>query len=104
MDKLSTELRDIAKEENIKLVANEIDDVLIYALFQQVGIHFLKNRGNPDAFEPAPGTEPAEAPPAPVAAAAPAASEKDGRELPRQRQRYPVRCRGGAPGMPISAR
>jgi oxaloacetate decarboxylase alpha subunit len=75
MDKLSTELRDIAKEENIKLAANEIDDVLIYALFQQVGIHFLKNRGNPDAFEPAPGTEPAEAPPEPVAAAAPAASE-----------------------------
>jgi oxaloacetate decarboxylase alpha subunit len=75
MDKLSTELREIAKEENIKLVANEIDDVLIYALFQQVGIHFLKNRDNPDAFEPAPGTEPAEAPPAPIAAAAPAASE-----------------------------
>ncbi len=75
MDKLSTELRGIAKEENIKLVANEIDDVLIYALFQQVGINFLKNRGNPDAFEPAPGTEPAEATPAPVAAAAPAASE-----------------------------
>jgi len=49
--------------------------VLIYALFQQVGIHFLENRGNPEAFEPAPGTEPAEAPPAPVAAAAPAASE-----------------------------
>ena len=75
MDKLSTELRDIAKEENIKLVANEIDDVLIYALFQQVGINFLKNRGNPDAFEPAPGTEPAEAPPGPVAAAVPTASE-----------------------------
>lgn len=75
MDKLSTELRGIAKEENIKLVANEIDDVLIYALFQQVGINFLKNRGNPDAFEPAPETEPAEAAPAPVAAAAPAASE-----------------------------
>jgi oxaloacetate decarboxylase alpha subunit len=75
MDKLSTELRDIAKEENIKLVTNDIDDVLIYALFQQVGINFLKNRGNPDAFEPAPGTEPAEAPPEPVAAAAPTASE-----------------------------
>jgi oxaloacetate decarboxylase alpha subunit len=69
IDKLSTELRDIAKEENIKLVANEIDDVLIYALFHQVGIHFLKNRGNPDAFEPAPGTEPAEVTPTPVAAA-----------------------------------
>ena len=72
IDKLGTELRDIAKAENIKLVADEIDDVLIYALFQQVGINFLKNRGNPDAFEPAPGTEPVEAPPAPVAAATPA--------------------------------
>jgi len=75
IDKLSAELRDIAKEENIKLAANEIDDVLIYALFQQVGINFLKNRGNPDAFEPAPGTEFAETPTAPVAASAPAASE-----------------------------
>ncbi len=75
IDKLSAELRDIAKEENIKLAANEIDDVLIYALFQQVGINFLKNRGNPDAFEPAPGTEPAETPITPIAASAPAASE-----------------------------
>ena len=73
MDRLSKELRDIAKEENIKLAENDIDDVLIYALFQQVGINFLKNRGNPDAFEPAPGTEPVEAPPAPIAAAAPVA-------------------------------
>ncbi|MCP4873914.1 MAG: sodium-extruding oxaloacetate decarboxylase subunit alpha [Gammaproteobacteria bacterium] len=68
MDKLSNELRELAKAENIKLVQNEIDDVLIYALFHQVGINFLKNRGNPDAFEPAPGKEP-EAVVAPVAAA-----------------------------------
>jgi len=73
MDKLSAELRDLAKEENIKLAANDIDDVLIYALFHQVGINFLKNRGNPDAFEPAPGTEP-EMAPAPVASLAPAAA------------------------------
>jgi len=69
MDKLNAELHDIAKAENIKLVADEIDDVLIYALFQQVGINFLKNRGNPDAFEPAPGSEPAAAPPTAVATA-----------------------------------
>ena len=75
MDKLTGELRDIAKGENIKLADNEIDDVLIYALFQQVGINFLKNRGNPDAFEPAPGSEPEPAPAAaPTVAAAPAAS------------------------------
>ncbi len=57
MDKLAAELRDIAKAENIALDNNEIDDVLIYALFPQVGTKFLKNRGNPDAFEPAPGLE-----------------------------------------------
>jgi oxaloacetate decarboxylase alpha subunit len=73
MDKLTTELRSLAKEENIKLASSEIDDVLIYALFQQVGINFLKNRDNPDAFEPAPGKEP-EATPAPVAAVSVAAA------------------------------
>ena len=71
MDKLTAELKALAKEENIKLVDNEIDDVLIYALFPQVGTRFLKNRGNPDAFEPAPGKEaqavtPAAAEPEPV--------------------------------------
>ncbi len=70
MDKLTEELKGIAKDESIKLCDNEIDDVLIYALFQQVGINFLKNRDNPDAFEPAPGTEPEAA--APAAPAAPA--------------------------------
>ena len=69
MERLTDELRSLAKEENIKLSDNEIDDVLIYALFQQVGINFLKNRGNPDAFEPAPGAEP-EAAPMPVATTA----------------------------------
>jgi len=62
MDKLTAELKALAKEENIKLVDNEIDDVLIYALFPQVGTKFLKNRDNPDAFEPAPGSEPETAP------------------------------------------
>jgi oxaloacetate decarboxylase alpha subunit len=74
MDRLTNELRELAREENIRLADNEIDDVLIYALFQQVGINFLKNRGNADAFEPAPGTEPEEAPASPPAAAQPAAA------------------------------
>ena len=56
MDKLTAELKALAAEENIKLADNTVDDVLIYALFAQVGIKFLKNRGNPDAFEPAPGS------------------------------------------------
>lgn len=56
MDKLAMELKDIAAEKNIKLAEGdrEIDDVLTYALFPQVGLKFLENRNNPDAFEPVP--------------------------------------------------
>jgi oxaloacetate decarboxylase alpha subunit len=57
MDRLAAELKALAKEENFRLADDEIDDVLIYALFPQVGTKFLKNRGNADAFEPAPGKE-----------------------------------------------
>ncbi|MBD1555374.1 sodium-extruding oxaloacetate decarboxylase subunit alpha [Vibrio sp. S9_S30] len=46
-----------AKEDGISLAEDIVDDVLTYALFPQVGLKFLKNRNNPDAFEPAPGTE-----------------------------------------------
>jgi oxaloacetate decarboxylase (Na+ extruding) subunit alpha len=54
MDKLTAELKGIAKEKGIKLATDEIDDVLTYALFPQIGLKFLENRGNPAAFEPAP--------------------------------------------------
>ena len=54
MDKLTAELRELAKEKGIKLAAEEIDDVLTYALFPQIGLKFLENRGNPAAFEPVP--------------------------------------------------
>lgn len=54
MDKLTAELRGIAQEKGIKLAKDEIDDVLTYALFPQIGLKFLENRGNPAAFEPAP--------------------------------------------------
>ena len=61
---LQTEkLNHIAIERKIRLADEVIDDVLTYALFPQIGIRFLQNRGNPDAFEPPPGTE---APPAPA--------------------------------------
>jgi oxaloacetate decarboxylase alpha subunit len=68
MDKLSQEFGDLAKEKGIKVAECEIDDVLTYALFPQIGLKFLQNRDNPDAFEPAPGTEPEPAA-APTAAA-----------------------------------
>lgn len=74
LEALTAELAEKAKAEGIKLADETVDDVLTYALFPQVGLKFLKNRGNPDAFEPAPGTEP-EMKTAPVAAAAPGATE-----------------------------
>lgn len=58
IDKLTAELESLAKEKNIKLADAVIDDVLTYALFPQIGLRFLQNRGNPDAFEPAPTLEP----------------------------------------------
>lgn len=57
MDKLTSELQQHAKEKQLRLAKNEVDDVLTYALFPQIGLKFLENRDNPDAFEPVPGTE-----------------------------------------------
>ncbi|MCW8126538.1 sodium-extruding oxaloacetate decarboxylase subunit alpha [Microbulbifer halophilus] len=56
LDKLTGELKEQASREDIALTDGEgqIDDVLTYALFPQIGLKFLQNRGNPDAFEPAP--------------------------------------------------
>ena len=54
MEKLTAELQGIAQEKGIKLAADVIDDVLTYALFPQIGLKFLDNRGNPAAFEPVP--------------------------------------------------
>lgn len=57
IDKLVAEVTAQAKEKSITLSENTIDDVLIVALFQQVGWKFLENRNNPAAFEPAPTAE-----------------------------------------------
>ncbi|MBL4823569.1 MAG: sodium-extruding oxaloacetate decarboxylase subunit alpha [Colwellia sp.] len=54
IDKLSTELQELAKEKGIALADEVIDDVLTYALFPQIGLKFLENRNNPAAFEPIP--------------------------------------------------
>ncbi|MCW8931405.1 MAG: sodium-extruding oxaloacetate decarboxylase subunit alpha [Gammaproteobacteria bacterium] len=57
IEKLSQELEDIAKEKDIKLADNVIDDTLSYALFHQVALKFFENRDNPSAFEPIPSEE-----------------------------------------------
>ncbi|MFM8331600.1 MAG: sodium-extruding oxaloacetate decarboxylase subunit alpha [Candidatus Methylumidiphilus sp.] len=66
LDRLTAELGKLAAEAQVKLADNAVEDVLTYALFPQIGWKFLQNRGNPAAFEPPPGREPA----------APAAVEK----------------------------
>lgn len=74
MDQLTNELKGIASEKSIKLADAAVDDVLTYALFPQIGLKFLENRGNPDAFEPAPSDQ-AEKPAAAPAAKAPGEPE-----------------------------
>ena len=60
LDKLQQELSSLAKTESIRLADQQLDDVLTYALFPQVGLKFLKNRDNPAAFEPAPDADSSE--------------------------------------------
>ncbi|MGB5306089.1 MAG: sodium-extruding oxaloacetate decarboxylase subunit alpha [Gammaproteobacteria bacterium] len=67
MDSLTAELKKLAAESAIKLAEPVVDDVLIYAQFQQVGLKFIENRGNPDAFEPHPDITPAPVATTPVA-------------------------------------
>ena len=61
LESLKQELLDLANQKEIKLSDGEqqIDDVLTYALFPQVGLKFLENKGNPSVFEPAPTGKPA---------------------------------------------
>ncbi|MBE9534376.1 MAG: sodium-extruding oxaloacetate decarboxylase subunit alpha, partial [Proteobacteria bacterium] len=69
VEKLTGELRKIAADKKLTLAENEIEDILTYALFPQVGLKFIENRGNPEAFEPAPtGEENAPAVPVPAPA------------------------------------
>jgi len=69
-DTLSVELQALAKEKGFDLSDNVDDDVLTYALFPQIGLKFLENRNNPDAFEPHPDNEVAPEPAPQVVAAA----------------------------------
>ncbi|WP_193253765.1 sodium-extruding oxaloacetate decarboxylase subunit alpha [Vibrio navarrensis] len=57
LETLTDELLAKAKAEGIRLAEESVDDVLTYALFPQVGLKFLKNRGNPEAFEPTPSAD-----------------------------------------------
>ena len=56
LEALTLELEGLSAEHGFALSAGEgqIDDVLTYSLFPQVGLKFLQNKNNPDAFEPVP--------------------------------------------------
>ncbi|MBL1376659.1 sodium-extruding oxaloacetate decarboxylase subunit alpha [Zobellella iuensis] len=58
LDKLTGEFTELVKTEQLRVATEVVDDVLTYALFPQIGLKFIRNRDNPAAFEPAPGTEP----------------------------------------------
>jgi oxaloacetate decarboxylase alpha subunit len=58
MEKLTGELTQLARESDVALAENQVEDILTYALFPQIGWRFLQNRNNPAAFEPAPGAAP----------------------------------------------
>jgi oxaloacetate decarboxylase alpha subunit len=61
LEALTVELEGLSSEHGFSLTSDEgqIDDVLTYALFPQVGLKFLQNRNNPEAFEPVPTGKPA---------------------------------------------
>ena len=56
LEALTVELEGLSAEHGFELSggAGQIDDVLTYSLFPQVGLKFLQNRDNPAAFEPVP--------------------------------------------------
>ena len=60
LESLTLELEGLSAEHGLDLRDGEsqIDDVLTYSLFPQVGLKFLQNRNNPDAFEPVPTGKP----------------------------------------------
>ncbi len=73
VEKQTVEFRKLAAKKGFRVADEEIDDVLTYALFPQMGVRFLENRDNPDEFESLPNAN-AAAPAAPVAASSQAAS------------------------------
>ncbi|MEI6858825.1 MAG: sodium-extruding oxaloacetate decarboxylase subunit alpha [Shewanella sp.] len=66
LDKLTQELKHKAETDDLELADELVDDVLIYALFPQIGLKFIKNRNNPAAFEPKPNAAQAAVVSAPV--------------------------------------
>ncbi len=91
LDNLENELVAEASKRGIQLAEHVVDDVLTYALFPQIGLKFLENRHNPDAFEPAPAEK-----------AASAAAPKAATDTPPASGVYTVRVNGNAYTVEVS--
>lgn len=65
LERLTAELKKQAKEKSFTLAEAEVDDVLTYALFPQIGLKFLQHRGDASAFEHEPSAAADSAPVAP---------------------------------------
>lgn len=96
-DRLKKELLGLEESEGLVFGESVDDDVLTYALFPQVGLKFLANRNNADAFEPVPGaTAEAEVSSATVPAGATAASgESETYTVEVEGQQYVVKVSPG---------
>lgn len=92
MERLASELKEKASADKLRLAEGErqVDDVLTYALFPQIGLKFLKNRDNKEAFEPAPQAATKAAVPAKAEPAVPATVVNSGPET------YTVKLNGKA--------
>jgi len=90
-EQLKQDLIGIASDKNISLSENVDDDVLTYALFPQIGLKFLENRNNPDAFELHPKDEVV----APVPAATPTTSTAESYSVRVNGQVYQVEVGAG---------
>ena len=100
LDKLTQELNDKAKADGIRLADNVVDDVLTYALFPQIGLKFLQNRDNPDAFEPAPSADKPQATDTPKQAASSASA---GSSVQGGTEHYDVAVNGKTYQVSVSA-
>ena len=89
-ERLKKELQDKESASGLQFGQDIDDDVLTYALFPQVGLKFLANRNNPEAFEPAPGSE---AEPAPTSASS--AKSEGVYTVELEGQRYVVKVTEG---------
>ena len=105
LDRLTAELEGIATERKLDLATNQIDDVLIYAMFPQVGLKFLEHRGDAAAFEPPPweldAKEQAEREAAAQPAAVPARAAASGPEHDRP-EHYRVEVDGRSYSVTVS--